>query len=150
MPESSGLDLQSTLNKAGSLMPVVIMSAHGDVPMTVRAMKAGAIDFLIKPYREQDMLDAIQSGLMADRRRRKRDADLSVLKSRYATLTMREKEVMALVTEGLMNKQIAGVLGISEITVKVHRSMVIRKMVAGSLPALVRIARDLDIHSPNK
>ena len=150
MPEASGLDLQSTLTKAGALIPVVFMTAHGDVPMTVRAMKGGAIDFLIKPYREQDILDAIQAGLAVDRKRRETEADLSVLKARYATLTLREKEIMSLVTEGLMNKQIAGVLGLSEITVKVHRSAVIRKMSAGSLAELVSIARDLNIGSLSK
>ena len=126
------------------------MSGHGDVPMTVRAMKAGAVDFLLKPYREQDMLDAIQNGLAADHRRRAEQAALSDLRSRYAGLTLREKDIMRLVSEGLMNKQIAGVLGISEITVKVHRAKVMKKMAAGSLADLVRMARELNVGDHSK
>ena len=150
LPGSSGLDLQSELSKAGASIPIVFMSGHGDVPMTVRAMKAGAVDFLLKPYREQDMLDAIQNGLAADHRRRAEQAALSDLRSRYAGLTLREKDIMRLVSEGLMNKQIAGLLGISEITVKVHRAKVMKKMAAGSLADLVRMARELNVGDHSK
>ena len=150
LPGSSGLDLQTELSKAGASIPIVFMSGHGDVPMTVRAMKAGAVDFLLKPYREQDMLDAIQNGLAADHRRRAEQAALSDLRSRYAGLTLREKDIMRLVSEGLMNKQIAGVLGISEITVKVHRAKVMKKMAAGSLADLVRMARELNVGDHSK
>lgn len=150
LPGPSGLDLQTELARTGVLTPIVFMSGHGDVPMTVQAMKAGAVDFLLKPYREQDMLDAIQTGLAADRRRREGQAALTDLKSRHRALTLREKDIMAFVTEGLMNKQIAGVLGISEITVKVHRASVMRKMAAGSLADLVRMAQELNVGRQTK
>jgi FixJ family two-component response regulator len=145
LPGSSGLDLQSELKKSGRSIPIVFMSGHGDVPMTVQAMKAGAVDFLIKPFREQDMLDAIQAGLENDRKRRKLQSALSALHSRFAALTTREREIMSLATEGLMNKQIAGVLGITEVTVKVHRANVMKKMEAASFADLVRMARELNV-----
>ncbi len=140
LPGLSGLDFQSELAKANIDIPIVFMSGHGDIPMTVRAMKAGAVEFLPKPFRDQDMLDAVQAGLERDRSRRKSAHDTAKLQACFDTLTSREQEVMGLVTAGLMNKQIAGRLGVSEITVKVHRGNVMRKMSAKSLADLVRMA----------
>jgi FixJ family two-component response regulator len=125
------------------------MTGHGDIPMTVRAMKAGAVEFLTKPFRDQDMLDAVQLALARDRARREYERDTSNLKARFETLTEREREVMALVTSGLMNKQIAATLGVSEITVKVHRGNLTRKMGARSVADLVRMADGLGIRRPN-
>lgn len=136
----SGLEFQNELAKAGSTLPVVFITGHGDVPMSVTAMKAGAIEFLTKPFRDQDLLDAVHQGLALDRERRQAHAQLAGLRDRYGTLTAREREVMALVTTGLLNKQVAAELHLSEMTVKVHRAQVMRKMHAGSLPELVRIA----------
>jgi FixJ family two-component response regulator len=145
LPGLSGLDFQAELAKAHIDIPIVFMTGHGDIPMTVRAMKAGAIEFLPKPFRDQDMLDAVQTGLDRDRDRRKSARDTARLKANFATLTAREQEIMGLVTAGLMNKQIAGQIGVSEITVKVHRGSVMRKMGAKSLAELVRMADALGI-----
>jgi FixJ family two-component response regulator len=145
LPGLSGLDFQSELAKANIDIPIVFMTGHGDIPMTVRAMKAGAVEFLPKPFRDQDMLDAVQAGLDRDRSRRKNAGDAAKLKATYDTLTAREQEVMRLVTAGLMNKQIAGKLGVSEITVKVHRGNAMRKMGAKSLAELVRMADALGV-----
>jgi FixJ family two-component response regulator len=146
LPGVSGLDFQSDLAKANIEIPIVFMTGHGDIPMTVRAMKAGAVEFLTKPFRDQDMLDAVQVGHQRDRRRRDMEQSTSKLKSTYETLTPREKEIMGLVTAGLMNKQIAGEIDVSEITVKVHRGSVMRKMGARSLADLVRMAESLGVH----
>jgi FixJ family two-component response regulator len=145
LPGLSGLDFQAELAKANIDIPIVFMTGHGDIPMTVRAMKAGAIEFLPKPFRDQDMLDAVQTGLERDRDRRRSAGDSAKLKANFATLTSREQEIMGLVTAGLMNKQIAGQIGVSEITVKVHRGSVMRKMGAKSLAELVRMADALGI-----
>jgi FixJ family two-component response regulator len=145
LPGLSGLDFQAELAKAHIDIPIVFMTGHGDIPMTVRAMKAGAVEFLPKPFRDQDMLDAVQLGLERDRSRRKSAGDTAKLKANFDTLTLREQEIMGLVTAGLMNKQIAGQLGVSEITVKVHRGNVMRKMEAKSLAELVRMADSLGV-----
>ena len=126
-------------------MPIVFMTGHADIPMSVRAMKAGAIDFLTKPFRDQDMLDAVYSAIEVDRKRRQADADVAGLNQLYGSLTKREREVMAFVTRGLMNKQIAGELGLSEITVKIHRGNVMRKMGVRSVADLVRAAERLGL-----
>ncbi len=145
LPGLSGLDFQSELAKASIDIPIVFMTGHGDIPMTVRAMKAGAIEFLPKPFRDQDMLDAVQIGLERDRDRRKNADSAAKLKASFERLTAREQEIMGFVTSGLMNKQIAGQIGVSEITVKVHRGSVMRKMGAKSLAELVRMADALGI-----
>jgi FixJ family two-component response regulator len=141
----SGLDFQSELAKANIDIPIVFMTGHGDIPMTVRAMKAGAVEFLPKPFRDQDMLDAVQLGLERDRNLRRSASDISKLKASFSSLTAREQEVMSYVTAGLMNKQIAGQIGVSEITVKIHRGNMMRKMGAKSVAELVRMADTLDI-----
>jgi FixJ family two-component response regulator len=138
LPGSSGLDLQAKLAALGNRMPIIFMTGHGDIPMTVQAMKAGALDFLTKPFRDQDMLDAIAVAIERDRTRRASSAGVAELEALAATLTAREAEVMAHVVKGLLNKQIAYALGISEITVKIHRGNVMRKMEAGSVADLVR------------
>jgi FixJ family two-component response regulator len=143
LPGVSGLDFQTQLAASGREMPVVFMTGHGDIPMSVRAMKAGAVDFLSKPFRDQDMLDAVAAALDRDRRRRRERQELAALQARYAALTPREREVMAHVVTGLMNKQIAAEIGLSEITVKIHRGSMMRKMAARSVPALVRMAEAL-------
>ena len=145
LPGLSGLDFQAELAKANIHIPIVFMTGHGDIPMTVRAMKAGAVEFLPKPFRDQDMLDAVQIGLEQDRARRSRAGDISKLKAAFDALTPREQEIMGYVTAGLMNKQIAGELKVSEITVKVHRGNVMRKMNAKSLAELVRMADALGV-----
>jgi len=145
LPGLSGLDFQSELVKANIQIPIVFMTGHGDIPMTVRAMKAGAVEFLPKPFRDQDMLDAVQAGLERDRARRRSASDSSKLKANFDSLTPREQEIMGFVTAGLMNKQIAGEIGVSEITVKVHRGNVMRKMGAKSLAELVRMADALGV-----
>src|SRR5262245_21747639 len=146
MPRLSGLDLQIELAKAYNSIPIIFMTGYGDVPMSVRAMKGGAVDFLTKPFRDQDMLDAVMTALERDRRRRAAERQLADLRSHLETLTPREQEVMALVTAGLMNKQIAGELGIQEITVKAHRGRVMQKMGARSLAELVKIAEALGLN----
>jgi FixJ family two-component response regulator len=145
LPGVSGLDFQAELAKASILIPVIFMTGHGDIPMSVQAMKAGAVDFLTKPFRDQDMLDAVAAAIERDRSRRKDEQRLSDVRARFDGLTEREREVMGLVTAGLMNKQIAGELGLSEITVKIHRGHVMRKMAARSLADLVRMAEVLGV-----
>jgi FixJ family two-component response regulator len=147
LPGVSGLEFQEALAKMDVRIPIVFITGHGDVPMTVKAMKAGAVDFLTKPFRDQDMLDAVTRAIERDRTRRKGEATTSNLKETFAALTRREREVMGLVTAGLMNKQIAGKLNLSEITVKIHRGQVMRKMHARSLADLVRMAQALGINS---
>ncbi len=145
LPGLSGLDFQTELAKANIRIPIVFITGHGDIPMTVKAMKAGAVEFLTKPFREQDLLDAVRLGLERDRARREGETIVADLRGRFDALTSREQEVMAFVTAGLMNKQIAADLGVSEITVKVHRGNVMRKMAAKSLADLVRMADVLGI-----
>jgi FixJ family two-component response regulator len=140
LPDMNGLEFQAQLIQMGVQLPVVIMTGHGDIPMTVRAMKWGAVDFLTKPFHDQDMLDAVMAAIDRDRRRRAADGDASQLRQRFGTLTPREKQVMLQVATGKMNKQIAGDLGISEITVKVHRGAAMRKMNAQTLADLVRMS----------
>ena len=146
LPGVSGLDFQAELAHKDVQIPIVFMTGHGDIPMTVKAMKAGAVEFLTKPFRDQDMIDAVHLALDHDRERQKNEGVISKLRADYQTLTPREQEVMTLVTAGLMNKQIAGELGLSEITVKVHRGNVTRKMGARSLADLVRMAEALSVH----
>jgi FixJ family two-component response regulator len=148
LPGTSGLDFQAELAKANLLVPIIFITGHGDIPMTVRAMKAGAVEFLTKPVRDQDLLDAVRLGLDRDRARRDREMVVGKLVSAYQTLTPREQEVFPLVTSGLMNKQIAAKLGVTEITIKVHRGNVMRKMGARSRPDLVRLADALGIAQP--
>ena len=148
LPGLSGLDFQSEMSKSNIRIPVVFMTGHGDIPMTVRAMKGGAVDFLAKPFRDQDMIDAVQAGLDRDRKRRKAVNDASQLKAAYDGLTPREQEIMALVAEGQMNKQIAGKFGVSEVTVKFHRGNVMRKMGAKSVAELVRMVDALGLRGP--
>ena len=145
LPGVSGIEFQAELAKANIGLPIIFITGHGDIPMTVRAMKAGAIEFLTKPVREQELLDAVRVGLDRDSERRERERALSGLVSAYETLSAREQQVFALVATGLMNKQIAGKLGIAEITVKVHRGQVMRKMGARSRADLVRMADHLGI-----
>ena len=145
LPGVSGLDFQATLAKADIHLPIIFLSGHGDIPMTVRAMKAGAVEFLTKPFREQELLDAVQLALRRDRDRRMQERAVLQTRARFEALTLREQEVVGLVTAGLMNKQVAAELGVSEITVKVHRGNVMKKMGARSLADLVRMADTLGI-----
>ena len=145
LPGLSGLDFQAELAKADVQIPIIFITGYGDIPMTVRAMKAGAVEFLTKPFRDQDLLDAVQIALERDRERRKKDKAVSELRAHFEALTPREQEVISLVTTGLMNKQIAAELGVSEITVKVHRGNIMKKMGARSLADLVRMAETLGI-----
>ncbi|AMN41998.1 response regulator transcription factor [Rhodoplanes sp. Z2-YC6860] len=145
LPGVSGLDFQAKLIQSSIQIPVIFITGHGDIPMTVRAMKAGAVEFLPKPFRDQDLLDAVQVGLDRDRVRRENDRATANLMSAYQTLTAREQQVMALVTSGLMNKQVAADIGVSEVTVKVHRGNVMHKMGAKSFADLVRMADTLGI-----
>jgi len=145
LPGVSGLDFQAELAKAGIHIPIIFITGHGDIPMTVRAMKAGAVEFLTKPLREQDLLDAVQMALERDRRSRAEHMAVHDVRTRFESLTPREQEVIGLVTAGLMNKQIAAELGVSEITVKVHRGNLMKKMGARSLADLVRMADALEI-----
>ena len=146
LPGVSGLDFQVELAEAGIHIPIIFMTGHGDIPMSVQAMKAGAVDFLTKPFRHQEMLHAVNRALAADRKRRAEEKTVSDLQVLFESLTPREREVLVLVTAGLVNKRIAAELGVSEITVKVHRSHVMRKMRTRSLAHLVRIADTLGIH----
>lgn len=145
LPGLSGLDFQARLAELGIGLPVVLMSGHGDIPMSVRGMKAGAVDFLTKPFRDQDMLDAVDTAIERDRARRAAAAGEAGLKTRYESLSPRERQVMALVVAGKMNKQVAYELALSEITVKIHRGAAMRKMEARTLPDLVRMGEALKI-----
>jgi FixJ family two-component response regulator len=146
----SGLDFQTELARANIHIPIIFMTGHGDIPMSVKAMKGGAVDFLTKPFREQDMLDAVVAAIERDRKRRKEDRVVTDLQALFGTLNTREREVMALVSSGLMNKQIAAELGLAEITVKIHRGHLMKKMGARSLADLLRKAETLGVrrHQP--
>ena len=145
LPGLSGLDFQTELAKANIHIPIIFMTGHGDIPMTVRAMKGGAVDFLTKPFRDQDMLDAVVMAIERDRKRREADKIVATLQALLETLTPREREVLALVSSGLMNKQTAAELGLAEITVKLYRGHIMKKMGARSLADLVRMAETLGI-----
>ncbi|MGB2666928.1 MAG: response regulator transcription factor [Candidatus Acidiferrum sp.] len=145
LPQMSGLDFQRQLAEAGMQIPIIFVTAHGDVPMSVRALKSGAVEFLTKPFRDQDLLDAIQQALQRDRAERDRQAEIHDLQERYDALTAREQQVMALVVSGMLNKQIASEIGASEATVKIHRGNVMRKMKAGSVVDLVRMTDKLKL-----
>ena len=143
LPQMSGLDFQHRLAETGIQIPIIFITAHGDIPMSVRALKSGAVEFLTKPFRDQDLLDAIQQALRRDRAAQEQKAEIHDLQERYSALTGREQQVMALVVSGMLNKQIAFEIGASEATVKIHRGNVMRKMQAGSVVDLVRIADKL-------
>ncbi len=150
LPGLSGLDLQRELVKAGVKLPIIFITGHGDIPMSVRAMKAGAFEFLTKPFRDQDLLDAIQQAIEQDRIARQERVEMVELRRRFDSLTPREQQVMGFVVTGLLNKQIAAELGTSEVTIKVHRGQLMRKMGANSLPDLVRMAGKLEIPALQK
>ena len=148
LPQMSGLDFQRRLAETGVQIPIIFVTAHGDVPMSVGALKSGAVEFLTKPFRDQDLLDAIQQALQRDRAAREQQAEMHDLQVRYRTLTAREREVMTLVVSGMLNKQIASEIGASEATVKIHRGHVMQKMQAGSIVDLVRMADKLKLSPP--
>lgn len=148
MPRLSGLELQQALAARGPSLPIIFVSGHADVPMSVRAMKAGAVDFLPKPFHDQDLIDAVQKALVTDRENRARSAELATLRRVYEKLTPREREVLAHVVSGALNKQIAATLGTSEKTIKVHRGRIMEKMGAESLADLVRLAARLGVQGP--
>jgi FixJ family two-component response regulator len=148
LPGLSGLDFQAELAKADIRIPIIFITGHGDIPMSVRAMKAGAVDFLPKPFRDQDLLDAVAAAIQRDQERRERDQAIADLRARFARLTPREREIMTLVASGLMSKQIAAKIELSEITVKVHRSHLMKKMGARTVAELVRMAQAVDITYP--
>ena len=147
-PGRSGLDMQREISAANTSLPIIFITGYGDIPMSVRAMKAGAVEFLTKPFRDQDLLDAVGVALEKDRTRRANEIRIAELRSRFTTLTARERQVLALVIAGRLNKQIAGELGVSEMTVKMHRRQVMRKMQAAGLAQLVRLADQLGLSSP--
>jgi FixJ family two-component response regulator len=147
LPGLSGLDLQAELLKCGIEMPVIFLTGHGDIPMSVQAMKAGAVEFLTKPFRREPLCDAVKEALLRDSEARKRRSEIAELRKRLETLTPRERQVLALVVTGMLNKQIAGELGTTDLTIKAHRGRVMRKMGAGSLADLVRMAGKLRISS---
>jgi FixJ family two-component response regulator len=149
LPQMSGLDFQRRLTETGMQIPIIFVTAHGDIPMSVRALKSGAVEFLTKPFRDQDLLDAIQQALQHDRAAQEQQAEIHALQARYHALTPREQQVMALVVSGMLNKQIASEIGASEATVKIHRGNVMHKMQAGSVADLVRMADKVKL-SPRK
>jgi FixJ family two-component response regulator len=148
LPQMSGLDLQRQLADTGVQIPIIFITAHGDIPMSVRALKSGAVEFLTKPFRDQDLLDAIHQALQRDSAAREQQAEIHDLKERHQSLTVREREVMTLVVSGMLNKQIASEIGASEATVKIHRGHVMQKMQAGSVAELVRMVDKLKLSPP--
>src|SRR5579859_4011637 len=147
LPQMSGLDLQRRLADTGVQIPIIFITAHGDIPMSVRALKSGAVEFLTKPFRDQDLLDAIQQALQRDSAARAQQTEIHALEQRFQSLTVREREVMTLVVSGMLNKQIAAEIGASEATVKIHRGHVMQKMQAGSVAELVRMADKVNLSS---
>jgi FixJ family two-component response regulator len=147
LPGSSGLEFQRELSSRGERIPIIFITGHGDIPMSVRAMKAGAVEFLTKPFRDQDLLDAIQSALATDRTRLQSEQSIADLRERYGSLTERERQVMAILVQGQLNKQIGAAIGTTESTVKAHRAQIMRKMQAATLADLIRMAQRLQIGS---
>ena len=145
LPGRSGLEFQAELTKAGISLPIIFITGHGDIPMSVRAMKSGAVEFLTKPFRDQDLLEAVRAAIDRDRARREQESSIATLKTRFASLTAREIEIIGYVSAGFLNKQIAAEMGISEVTVKVHRRNIMKKMNARSLAELVRLADLLSV-----